>query len=512
MRLRTECAAVIGILVMAFSTGAKDADVVRYETFGAVGDGVVDDIEAICRAHAFANEHGLPVKADGEATYYIGGKDKTAVIQTDTDWGNAKFVVDDTDVDNFRANIFLVSSALKAAKLEGLSALKKNQSKIDVSLPGDCVITVTDSSVKRYIRYGSNQNNGSAQTDVFITSKEGSVDPKTPIIWDFNQITKITAQPIDPTKLTIRGGHFTTRANAAESKYTYYGRGIEIKRSNVVVDGLEHLIVGEGEHGAPYRGFVFISSCAGVTVKNSLLTGHKTYRTIGSAGRPVSMGSYDLSLNRALNASFVNCSQSNDIKNRRFWGVMGSNYCKNILLDKCSFSRFDAHQGVANATIRKSTLGHMGINAIGMGTFAVEESTVYGWSFINLRSDYGSTWQGRVLIRNCTFVPSCSRPANASLISGHYSGQHDFGYTCYMPERIEIDGLHIDDTNHKKNYRGPTIFANFNSKFTDASYKEKFPYVKTKEVILKNVTTASGKALRISDNPYLFKDVQVSHK
>ncbi len=59
-----------------------------------------------------------------------------------------------------------------------------------------------------------------------------------------------------------------------------------------------------------------------------------------------------------------------------------------------SFQWFDAHMGVANATIRNSTLGHMGINAIGSGTLTVENSTIRANTLINLRSDYGSTWQG----------------------------------------------------------------------------------------------------------------------
>ncbi len=41
------------------------------------------------------------------------------------------------------------------------------------------------------------------------------------------------------------------------------------------------------------------------------------------------------------------------------------------------------------------------------------------------------------------------------------------------------------------------------------AYREKYPYVKTKKVTLRNVTTASEKALRISDNPFMFKDVKV---
>jgi hypothetical protein len=82
-------------------------------------------------------------------------------------------------------------------------------------------------------------------------------------------------------------------------------------------------------------------------------------------------------------------------------------------------------------------------------------------------------------------VPSGGKPASASLIGGSYSGQHDFGYTCYMPERITIENLHIDDSNHPADYQGPAIFANFNRNMTDDSYVEKYPYVRTREVILK---------------------------
>ena len=489
--------------------GFKAAGIVRYSDFGAMGDGKTDDINAIAATHAFANQHGLPVKACEGATYYIGGKERTVVIRTDTDFGTAAFIIDDTGVENRNAPVFVVSSGPEWLKHEGISSLKKNQEKISVSLPGTCLVTVTDTTVMRYIRFGPNQNNGSPQTDIFVVDKNGNVDPETPIIWDFEQITEIKALPMDETTLKITGGRFTTIANKAESRYTYYSRNIVIRRSNVVVDGLEHRITGEGDHGAPYSGFISIRDCANVTVKNTILTGHKTYRTIGSAGKTVSMGSYDISVSRAVNVSFVNCTQTNDINDRKYWGIMGSNYCKNLLYDHCVFSRFDAHQGVANATIRNSTLGYMGINAIGTGVFIVENSTIRGRSLINLRSDYGSTWQGEFIIRNCVFVPSGGKPVNASLFTGYNSGQHDFGYTCYMPERIIIDNLCIDDSNNPKDYHDPAIFADFNPEMTDDAYKEKFPYIKTSEVVLRNVTIASGKPLRISDNPYMFKDVMI---
>ncbi len=487
----------------------KAAGWVSYSDFGAIGDGRTDDMDAIAATHAYANQQGLTVKADEGFTYYIGGKKRTAIIMTDTDFGTAAFIIDDTDVEDRTASIFKVSSSLQTLTLEGISCLKRNQERINVPLPGPCLITVTDSHTKRYIRYGLNQNNGSPQTDIFAVDKDGYVDPDAPIIWDFDRITDITALPIDELPMTITGGRFTTLANNAPSKYTYYSRNIAIRRSNVVVDGLEHRITGEGDQGAPYGGFINISDCAYVTVQNTLLTGHKTYSTIGAAGKPVSMGTYDLLVSRALNVSFINCSQTNDINDRTYWGILGSNYCKNLLYDHCILSRFDAHMGVANATIRNSTLGHMGINAISTGVLTLENSTLNGRTLINLRSDYGSTWQGEFIIRDCVFVPAGGREMSASLIGGFNSGQHDFGYTCYMPERITIENLHIDDSNHPKDYEGPALFSDFNPQVTDDSYQETFPHVRTREVILRNVTTASGKALRLSNNPFLFKNLKL---
>jgi len=487
----------------------KTLGLVFYNDFGASGDGKTDDINAIVATHAFANQNSLKVKANDGATYYIGGKQRTAIIQTDTDFGTAAFIIDDTKVQNRRASIFRVNSVKQSFKLKGITTLKRNQKKIDVSLLEPCLIKVSNSNVKHYIRYGLNQNNGSQQTDIFVVDKKGTVDLNAPIIWNFDQITDLTALPLDKTILKITGGRFTTIANKAESKYTYYSRNIMINRSNVLLDGLEHYVIGEGEHSAPYGGFINIQDCAYVTVKNTILTGRKTYKTIGSAGKPVAMGSYDITVNRAIDVSFTNCSQSNDINDSTYWGIMSSNYSKNLVYDKCTFSRFDAHMGVANATIKNSTLGHMGINAIGSGVLTVENTTIYGRNLINLRSDYGSTWQGKIIIRNCVFIPSKGKFSSASLIGGFNSGMHNFGYTCYLPEQITIENLHINDANPSEDYLGPTIYNNFNPKVTDYSYQEKFPYIRTKEILLKNVTTESGKDLKVSSNPYLFKNLKV---
>ena len=485
--------------------------VIYYSDFGAKGDGVTDDFDAIIKAHDAANEAGLKVSANAGATYYIGAADKTAQIQTNVDWGDAKFIIDDSKVEvtNRNSQLFNVSSKLSATKVTTVKTLKKNQTKLDISLPYHSFIVVTDHTTMRYIREGPNQNNGAAQTDVLVTDKNGNVDMNTPIIWDYHSITSMTAYPIDTETLTINGGHFTTIANQAESKYTYYARGIGVVRSNVVIDGVKHEITGELDHGAPYNGFIAISNCTEVTLQNCKLSGHKIYSTIGSANTSVTMGSYDVTVNRSANVTVRNCKQYNDIHDPSYWGIFASNYSKNITFDAVEFSRFDAHMGVANATVRNSVLGHMGMNIIGCGQFLVENTKVCGWNFINLRSDYGSTWEGEVIIRNCEYFPRNGAQVDATLINGSYSGQHNFGYTCYMPRKITIDGLIINDINPPDNYRGPKIFAPFNNAYTSETFQEKYPYVITEEIEIKNLTTKSGKPYLISNNPFMFRNVKV---
>ena len=239
------------------------------------------------------------------------------------------------------------------------------------------------------------------------------------------------------------------------------------------------------------------------------MTGHKTYRTIGNAGKPVSMGSYDLSIRRSINISIINCKQTNDINDNTYWGLMASNYSKNITYDNCTFSRFDAHMGVYNATIRNSTLGYMRINAIGSGSLTLEKTIVYGGSLVNFRQDYGSTWEGKLIIKNCVFAPKKSKSNFIALFTGKNSGKHDFGYTCYMPKNIIIENLFIDDSNFNNEKSRLVIFSDFNSEIKSDDYEETFPFIKSEKIILNNVTTYSGKELFISENPFMFKEVKI---
>lgn len=473
------------------------SDYVTYEDFGAVGDGKADDFEAVVKTHEYANANSLSVFANETATYYIGGANKTAYIMTDTDWSTARFIIDDTAVENRGAWIFNIAPSQGGINItDRVSPLKSDAKSIGASLEDKSLIVLTDSNVKRYIRKGANQNSGSNQSDVILVDENGNISPETPLIWDFDSITAATAYPVDTETLTVKGGRFTTIANNAASEYNYYSRGILVRRSNTVIDGLYHDIKNEGETGAPYSAFVSLSCCADVTVKNSTFTGHKKYSTTGSAGTSVTMGTYDIGAATAVNAKFINCNQTNDITDIDYWGIAGTNYCKNLVYDGCALSRFDAHQGVLNATVINSVLGHHGIKLIGSGTALIENTTVLAEDFVDLRSDYGSTWNGELIIRNCKFYPT---GISSHIIKAENSEDHDFGYTCYLPQRIEIDGLYVHRMGN--NY----LFTKVNSKHNSDSYSAEYPVVPPQEITVNNFSNLLFGELSVSKNKAIFK-------
>ena len=487
------------------AAAAVQSEAVTYEQFGAVGDGVADDQAAIVAAHAAANEKGLPVKTGLGKTYRIGGGDRVAVIRTDVDFGDASFVIDDTAVKNRKAPVFLVESDSKALNIGKMKPLKRGAKEIGQTLPGPCHLELVYDGVRRYIREGLNCDAGEPQREVLVVDASGKIDAATPVLWDYPSFSRVMARPVDAKTLVIRGGSFTTIANRAESKYNYHSRGIRVERSNVRILGLRHAVTGELDHGAPYMGFIEVFHASDVEVEDCVFTAHRTYKTIGSARLPVPMGSYDITVNNSANVVFRNCRQTTDIADWRYWGIFSSNHCKGLTFDGCVFSRFDAHKGVAGATIRNCELGHQGINAIGAGTFLVENTRIRSSSFFNLRSDYGSTWDGEFIVKNCVFAPpKCEK---AFLVRGKNAGRHDFGYACTMPRKMIFDGLTIEDSDVGTG--GVYLFDDFVGDGRDRGEPAPHEYRLTEKVVLSDVSLSSGHDVKICPNASLFEKLVV---
>lgn len=471
------------------------AQYITYEQFGAAGDGRTDDMPAIVRAHEEANRQKLPVKAKEGAVYYISPKEATAVVQTSTDWTGAKFIIDDVDCEYNKASVFFIPSGEEPVDLK-IKSLVRGQTELNNPFGTDLYVIVENENHADYIRKGLNQNNGHARTDTFVLFADGRIS--SPVAFDFDEVTSVSAVPVDKEKLTLTGGEFTTIANQDESKYNYYGRNIEISRSNVELSNLTHLVTGEIDHGAPYRGFISVTKCAYVTVQDCLLTGHFIYSTIGSAGLPVRMGTYDINASHAANVTFARITQTTDIMDDHYWGLLGSNFCRDMTFEDCNMSRFDAHMGVTNCTLRRCTLGWQCLNAIGNGTFLIEEVDAHGRAFVNLRDDYGCNWNGKIIIRNSTWHPLSKRRA---VFSGWNDGDHHFGYTCHLPD-VDINGLTVVEENADE---APLYIFNDYTSRTDLP-DEARPHlpVPPKSVRVRNIVTA--RAIELCEKPALMPD------
>lgn len=470
---------------------------VFYSDFDVVQSESVCCREQLYDVHAYANEKGYKVFADYGAKYYISSVGRSVIINTDVEWGNASFTIDDSEVTpDKRGNwIFTLLERSDSYSIDTIKTLSRDMTNLGVTFPESSMVTFYDDTKRQYVRYGGNADNGQVKQDTVVVDKNGNIDPDAPFMWDFDNITSITVLPIDEELRTIGGGIFTTIANKAPSEYTYYARGLKVNRSNTLVRGVTHYIIGEGPTGAPYNGFLSINKCAYVKISDCVFTGHKTYQSPTTA-----MGSYDIAMANSISVSFINCTQANDINNSKYWGVSGTNYCKNFVYDGCVLSRFDAHKGVANGAIKNSVIGHAGASIIGYGTFLIENSSFTTNKMINLRSDYGSSWEGDIIIRNSSISPKSG--GDVHVIAGSNKCNHDFGYVCYMPTNVIIEGLTADTTGNVY------VFANLNSECKSDNYVQQYPYVVTEKVTVTNYTANSKNELLLSPNNFLFSKTE----
>ena len=410
------------------------------------------------------------------------------------------------------------------------------------------------------------------QREVIVVDKDGSINPLSPVQFPWAGIYTIDKYHVDQDQLTIKGGEFTTINNLISAE-TYVHRGIHIQRSNVLVQGVKHYLAGEekqftndsfyqkttekdgvtvvteeGYHarlGAPYQGFFRISYCMNVTLKDCVMTNHLRVFCIAPGNDTDSTAPYDFYAEFAVNVTLDHCtSAKNTLYTREYvegilgigdkvpatyddtgimdqmrWGVTGTNYIKNLnLVNESSINRIDAHKGTYNLTVKDSTLGYLGIVAVGFGDMVIERSTVNSDFFVSLRRDFGSAWMGDVYINDCTWVlhNDCYAQRSPRLFFASYIPTYMYGYepivengvTYYssLPRNIYIDGLTIDasditvntiNTNGIQIYSAPLSSGTtvINDAYFANSELYTYPLKSTEHIYLKNLTVIKNKKM-----------------
>ena len=446
---------------------------VCYEDFGAVGDGVANDCKAIRAAHEYANENGLDVVCQGAKTYYVGAMTKGIPVTTNVNWGDATFIIDDSNITpSFEADgiklrsvpVFVLPSPGGMGPIEGLAEWKEKVNaegglnrdtfkKIDVNFGEKVLLRLYNDDHRNYIRYGVNQNNGAIQVETIVVDKDGNLDPNTPLIYDYEKVTRIDAYKIDVEPLVIEGGTFITYPFLTNEPqhYTSYARNISCHRSNVTFRNIVHRLEREGlynydentgDYGCPYGAFFQSGLCNNILYENCTPCAHVTYKGFNGAG----MGTYDIGASGTINLTYKNCAQEeanffNHGPAGWRWGVMGSSGNKNVQFIDSKLTRFDAHNGVHNVKLSGSEIKHIRTN--GSGDFIVENCKIYNRLLVGLREDYGGSLRGDIMIKNVVMEPGDAYPI---LISNTWYN-HYFGYPTFMPETIVIDNFQLTKGN-----------------------------------------------------------------
>ena len=464
---------------------------ITYEEFGAVGDGVTNDFFAMKRAHIAANEKGVAVHGTPGKTYLItetevDGVAESIPIMTDVDWCGATIVVDDRDImwcegNNKKHNTtcFIVQNPYNSVSIkeEYIGAINSKggiihdvTKKIDTGLGYPAMLVVSNSNSMHYKRYGANKNPGSAQKELIIVDENGNIDETTPILYDFKTVTSITAYRIDLPKLTIKNGLIISRAsqfNIVDKSYSI-NRGIRFSRPNTYVTNVRHKITDEILKGTLVDGVPFIGHGYNSFFQMHL-THSVTFEDCTFQSRAYYLqGTYEIGGWMSNMIVFKNCDQYNFFKGDPeyplmpsfglWWGVAGTNSCKNMIYENCKLTRFDAHQGVVNGVIKNCEIGS--IRLTGGGNMLIEGTKIYNWDIGNtlqLREDYGCTWRGTLTIKDSEIVDVKGNSALTAVIVTR-SANHDFGYTTYFPN-VVIDNLKIGNAKPEVN-----LFSDFSMK------------------------------------------------
>ncbi|MFA4868406.1 MAG: hypothetical protein WC623_09420 [Pedobacter sp.] len=455
---------------------------VNYKMFGAVGDGVNDDSIQIKAAHDYANAHDMPViNFSGE--YWL-KKANNVEIYTNVDWGSSIFHIDETTntPGNGRFKILPRKATIKielseSEKKSFLSRFKPGVKVIpELAAFKNCLVNISDKNDKIGFRAGAKFDGQSwAREELFYVEEHGSIIGD--IAWSFKDYTTFTAFPADTSYLTVNGGTFYLSGDSPGTKYVR--NGFAISRSRTIIQnqwvGLEP---GKSDISmSPRSGFYSYSNVYDVKLENIRLIPYEQDRE-GTA-RDVSAGTYGIGGARILNALFRNITAEGGPIH---WGVFGTNLNKNFRVENCKLNRIDVHFHCWNLYIKDSSIGYRGISVTGGGDLSIENTSCFSRSFINFRRDFGSKWDGNILMRNCRFIPST---LGETSVLDFNPQDFDYKYPLGFGRSIIVENLLIDFNTVSDSVAACWLMKTPNFSKTKSGHRLFFPnYVEFRNVMV----------------------------
>ena len=365
--------------------------IVTPDMFGAIGDGVNDDTEAMIECLEYANRMGYKVEWHGKTIYL-----KSAV--------ETHCPVIDTDVD------FSGCTILMTGENQGQTILKVGYDPEDITeemtgkvINVDTANTVFENYPNSYIAVeslhflGRRFNNPGTETwyrhkQGFVTNSYGAIQPLDLFreISEYKLVNRIDkmARPI----LCRFGKILITNGTAAAV--------ILVQRANVTIQDVS--VIPEIEEYTYINKTPFtIYRAYNVTLKN-----------IVAINLPVNsdttVTSYIIDVHLSYKVTLDN------IVATKGWGAMATHWCTDIIIRGCHLGRADYHYGTYGLNVVencdfisypcKIELGYGDGTVIIRDCFFYKrmEGQIYASDFFQMRNDFAMMFSGKFIVQNCT--------------------------------------------------------------------------------------------------------------
>lgn len=502
-------------------------------------------------------EKVLTVYGGKNKIYYISTMQEPIDIITNVDWKGANFIIDDyvdlngdyiNDVNTYK-DVFNVINPISVQTKQNGS--KINYLDIKLNIDSDFKILKNTKNLKDIISYvksnkiykenkfvqrqmdGSRYWGISVEDENIMFIRKGynsSVNQNEEIVidsttgdvlvdinWNYNKIKNLIVYPLYHDNITIGNGNFISKTKnvSPQEEVKYSKRGIYVNYTgNVTLTNINHILdeeahadVSDSNTANAYYGFISLRYTCFTNLKNIKLM-PRTYVFKSAEGNTI--GTYDITLTNSLNVFMDNVSYYCDnvdsevcyndaMKSSTRWGVMGNNHLKNLFIKNSKLNRIDSHAGVTNLYVLDSTVGKSGFTLTGKGNFYANNVIVDGsTNLVELRTDYGSTWDGNIIMENIKFIPGqIKKPV---LIYSANSQDHYFGYQTFFPN-LYLKNINVDlSDNSNFNYLNFIKLYNFSS-LSDLSKPNQLYYFKS-NIYLKDYNISNNGETYLFDKDF----------
>lgn len=384
---------------------------VLVKDFGAIGNGVVDDTDAVRAAHSFANSNNFSVSYEGLDQCLVQA-DAKITINTNVDFANCKFLLANAVRSSPSYNGYTLFNVVDAAAplvsltnqtpTNAATNLKKGSVFPTVGIfAGPGFVNITHSSVTvpgrgQFTDISSTVNY--KQTFYVHTAGETSYPLSLDLTANSGVLSSVTYRVASAKRIVIQ--NFSVFENGFNSQKLFY-----VTRNNVDFRHIYVMGYTGGYTGGPYDNInqlIRIDDCGDVTISDYKLTPRMITGENGSYGLS-SYNAADIFVTRMTGAGQTpSASETN-----RAWGCIQNENVNGFHITDSIVNRVDCHNGGFNFTVHDCVIhGDASEQAVcfgwGGGVLSVQGCKIINArAIIMQRTDYCGSWFGSMSIDNC---------------------------------------------------------------------------------------------------------------